>query len=178
MAQIWTVEAWAHEVGAARANYFPNINIAAFLGFETLKYSTILSTNSMTGGADPAFSLPIYTAGVIQANIDAKMASFLSALYEYNDLILKSAQEVTDLLVLAKSIYAQQREQTTIVKSATARYNLIELRQLNGLDNELQVYALQVEVLQKKIANLDLIYGQYRAAIKLIKALGGGYCAE
>ncbi len=175
MAQIWRVEALAHDVGAARANYFPNVNLSAFLGLESLNYNQLFKAQSETAGVNPAISLPLYTAGEIQANIDSKHAQFDSAVFEYNELILKSSQEVADLLVLATSIFKQQAKQVTIVNSADARYELTLLRQQNGLDNALQVYAYQEALLKKKIENIDLVYGQYLATVKLIKALGGGY---
>ncbi len=178
MAQIWRVEAFASEVGAARADYFPNINLSAFLGIESVHYSNLFNHENVTTGANPALSLPIYTASSIQANIDSKRAQFDAAIFEYNDLILKSAQEVADLLTLAKSIFDQQARQTAIVESANARLYLVNLRQQSGLDNGLQQLALQEEVLQKKLTDIDLVYGQYLASIKLIKALGGGYFSD
>ena len=178
MAQIWRVEALAHEIGVARADFFPNINLSAILGLESFHFSNLFNGSSGTGSAEPAFTLPIYTAGTIQANIDSKRALFDAALFDYNDLLLKSAQEVADLLVLAKSIYGQQSMQAVIVGCADARYGLTELRKQNGLDNDFQIYALQEEVIQKKLANIDLIYGQYLATVKLIKALGGGYASD
>ena len=178
MAQIWRVEAFASEVGAARADYFPNINLRAFLGIETVHYANLFNPENGTAGVAPALSLPIYTASAIQANIDSKRAQFDAAIFEYNDLILKSSQEVADLLALAKSIFDQQARQTSIVESANARLDLIRLRQQSGLDNGLQQLAFQEEVLQKKLTDIDLIYGQYLASIKLIKALGGGYTSD
>jgi NodT family efflux transporter outer membrane factor (OMF) lipoprotein len=178
MAQIWRVEALAHEVGAARASYFPNINLASFIGFESLNYSELFKADSSVIGFNPAMNLPIYTAGAIQANIDSKQSQFDSALFSYNELILKSSKEVADLLVLAKSIFKQQAKQDFIVHNAAERHALIQIRQQNGLENALQLYAFEEELLQKKIDNIDLVYGQYVATVKLIKALGGGYTAD
>jgi NodT family efflux transporter outer membrane factor (OMF) lipoprotein len=178
MAQIWRVEALANEVGAARADFFPNINLNSLLGLETLTASKLFNSSSKMAMLEPTFQLPLYTADSIQANVDSKRAAFDTALFEYNDLILKSSQEVADLLSLAKSIYARKDMQTSIVESAALRQELIQLRQQNGLDNELQNLSFIEQLLQKKLDNIDLIYGQYLAAVKLIKALGGGYSSD
>jgi outer membrane protein TolC len=37
------------------------------------------------------------------------------------------------------------------------------------------VYNTQLEVINREIENVILLYKQYSAAIRLIKALGGGY---
>jgi outer membrane protein TolC len=175
MAQIWRVESIAHEVGAAKADFFPNISLTSFLGYETVNYSKLFNGSSKTAGIEPAFNLPVYTAGAIQAGIDAKRALFDEAVFEYNQLILESTREVADVLVFATSIFEQQSKQEKIVKCAKERYELTILRQKSGLDNSLENFAFQEALLLKELENIQLVYNQYVAAVKLIKALGGGY---
>jgi NodT family efflux transporter outer membrane factor (OMF) lipoprotein len=178
MAQIWRVEALAHEVGAAKADFFPNINLKAFAGLESIAYHLLLQSRSKTASLEPAIHLPIFTAGAIRANIRAKKALFDEAVFDYNNLILRSAQEVADLLILAQTIFKQKGDQEQIVKAATSRLDLISLRIQKGLDNQLKEYYVQEELIQKQLEDVSLTYNQYLAAIKLIKALGGGYQSE
>lgn len=178
MAQIWRVEALAHEVGAAKADFYPNINLRAFTGLESVFYGLLFNSDSFQGGLQPALSLPIFTAGSIRANIRAKKALFDQAINEYNALLLRSAQEVADLLALAESIFKQQMSQEKIVRDAESRFDLTRLRHRSGLDDLLAVYLVQDEWIQKQLANITLLYNQYLATIKLIKSLGGGYQSE
>ncbi|MDE3046136.1 MAG: efflux transporter outer membrane subunit [Verrucomicrobiota bacterium] len=177
MAQIWRVESLAHEVGAAKAEFYPNINVAALAGLESGSFSNLFSWLSKTAGALPAIHLPVFTAGAIGAKVKGTKALFAQAVFEYNDLILKSFKEVADVLVFAKSIFEQKAKQGIIVASAKARYDLTLLRQVQGLDNALQNYEFQEEVIQKELEDVRLLYNQFLASIKLIKALGGGYCS-
>jgi NodT family efflux transporter outer membrane factor (OMF) lipoprotein len=177
MAQVWRVEALAHEVGAAKADFFPNINLSAFTGVESVLYRFLFNSHSTTGGLQPALHLPIFTAGSIRANIRAKKAAFDAAVEEYNQLILQSTKEVADLLVLAESIFKQKNDQEQIVEKAKDRYAITALRNVSGLDNLFEIYARQEEVIEKELDNVTLLYNQYLATIKLIKALGGGYNA-
>jgi NodT family efflux transporter outer membrane factor (OMF) lipoprotein len=178
MAQIWRVEALAHEVGAAKADFYPNINLTAFIGLETVVYRLLFRSHSKEAGLQPALHLPIFTAGSIRANIRAKKALFDEAVFEYNNLILNSAAEVADLLVLAQSIFRQKSDQDLIIEAATARYDLTSLRYRSGLDSLLSQYFVQEELILKQLDNVLLLYSQYLAAIKLTKALGGGYQSE
>jgi NodT family efflux transporter outer membrane factor (OMF) lipoprotein len=175
MAQIWRVEALAHEVGAAKADFYPNINLTAFMGVESVLYSLLLKSHSKTAGLQPAIHLPIFTAGAIRANVRAKKALFDEAVFEYNNLLLRSASEVADLLVLAESIFKKKGDQQRILESASERYALTALRQLSGLDDLLSQYFVREEWILKAIDDVELLYSQYLAAVKLIKALGGGY---
>ncbi len=178
MAQIWRVESLAHEVGAAKADFYPNINLTAFGGLESIAYRLLFKSDSIMGGLQPAIHLPIFTAGSIRANIRAKKALFDQAVFDYNQLLLKSASEVADLLVLIKSAMERKQDQDLIVKAAEARYDLTALKRASGLDNLLSQYYIQEELLLKQLDNVTLLYTEYLAAIKLIKALGGGYQSE
>lgn len=178
MARIWKAEALAHEVGAAMADFYPNINLSGIFGVESSLYSKLFEARSITSSIIPAVYLPIFTAGAIGANVDARTAAFNEAIYSYNQLLLDSAKEVTDLLALARSVYEQKGMQNQIVSNAKKRYELTILRRQKGLDNVLSDYAYLEELIFKQLEDVTLIYNQYLVSIKLIKALGGGYHAE
>lgn len=178
MAQIWRVEALAHEVGAARADFYPDINLTAFTGLESVLYRNLLHSGSKTAGLQPAIHLPLFTAGAIRANIRAKKAAFDGAVFEYNHMLLKSVQEVADLLAIGRTAFEQKEEQQQILDAALARYALVDLRMRSGLDHQLTRLFVEEELIQKQLFNVTLIYNQYLAAIRLIRALGGGYQSE
>lgn len=176
MAQIWRAKALADKTGAAMADYYPDINIIGLLGLESVKWQKLFNHSSGTGLLVPALSLPLYTAGAIGANINATKAQFDAAIADYNKLLLQSTQEVLDALVFAQSMYQQKQQQVAIVNDAKKRYELTALREKMGLDNQLDKYYLQEEVIEKELTDLLLLYNQYVASVKLTKALGGGYC--
>lgn len=175
MAQIWRVEALSKEVGAARADFWPNVNILALIGYESFSWSNLFNWASKTIGALPGLSLPVYTAGEIAANADAKKALFDEAVYEYNALILKSFSEVADLLALGRSVYGRKEQQEKILHNAAERYSLSELRGAKGLDSAFAIYRTLEELLQKQLEDVQLLYAQYAVSVKLIQSLGGGY---
>lgn len=178
MAQIWRAKALAYQVGAAKAEFYPNISISALAGFESTLFANFFQWKNRTYTVNPAFHLPIFTAGSIEANVKAHQAAFDEAIFDYNNLVLSSAQEVADLLSLAQSIFEQKLEQDTIVENAKKRYFLTFMRKKSGLDSRFDTYRLEIELMNKEIENVILLYGQYVATIKLIKALGGGYSSD
>lgn len=178
MAQIWRVEALAHEVGAAKADFFPNVNLLGLLGFQSNSWASLFEWASKTISALPGLSLPVYTAGAIGANVDAQKALFFEAVYQYNDLILKSFQQVADLIAIGRSVYGERGKQKQIVENASKRYALTLDRQRSGLDSALASYRFAEAEILKKIEDLQLLYQQYVVSVSLIRALGGGYSAE
>ncbi|MBS0625267.1 MAG: efflux transporter outer membrane subunit [Verrucomicrobia bacterium] len=178
MAQIWRVESLAHDVGAARADFFPDINLVGMAGSESVLYRKLFKWDSKTWGLKPSIHLPIFTAGEIRANINAKIAAFEQAVFEYNQLLLKSASEVADTVVLIQSIFKQKESQRVIVENAAARYELTLLREKMGLDSRFDHLSYRDALILKQIDNADLQFGQYLSTIQLIRSLGGGYLSE
>ncbi len=178
MAQIWRAKALAHEVGAAVADFYPDINLTSFIGLESLLFKHLFHKNSIAAGYKPALNLPIFTAGEILANVNTKKAEFDAAIFEYNQRLLSSTQEVADALSIGKSVFLQKQNQQSILESAENRYNLTLLRKQSGLDNIFDNYLILQELISKKLEDVDLTYMQYVVTVQLIEALGGGFFAE
>jgi len=178
MAQIWRVESLGNEVGVAKADFFPNINLVGLVGLESILYRTLFKESSKTQALKPAINLPIFTAGAIRANVRAKKAEFDQAVYDYNEKILESSKEVADLMVFAQTVYEQKYLQENIVSEAKELYDLVKLRYEKGLDNLITLYSSQLRFLERELEDVTLLYNQYLASIRLIKSLGGGYISN
>ncbi len=177
MAQIWRTDAFAKEVGVAKAVFWPNIDLSLFTGWES-PWKKMFQWGSKMVSLLPTIGLPLYTAGEIQANIDAKKAEFDESIFHYNEMVLKSFQEVSDLLALGRSVYGQKVEQVKIVKNAAERYRLTRLLKDKGINSLLPVYMVLEELIQKQLDDVQLLYSQYQVSVKLIQSLGGGYLTE
>ena len=62
-AQIWRVESAAKEIGAAKADFYPRVNLFAYAQLESLAFNQLLKTSSKQGGLAPAVHLPIFMGG-------------------------------------------------------------------------------------------------------------------
>lgn len=175
MAKIWSAKALAHRVNASITEYYPDINLSAFLGFESIKGGLLFWGSSFTYGYLPAFHLPIFTAGAIQANIDNNIALFNETIFEYNQLLLSSAQEVTDNLEIAKALFKQIDDQEQLLKRLKERVELTDLLYQKALGDQLSTYYIREDLIRQEIEELTLTYNLYAAMIQLIRSLGGGY---
>jgi NodT family efflux transporter outer membrane factor (OMF) lipoprotein len=178
MAAIWRAKALAHEVGAAIADFFPNISLTGQEGFQTFIAKKLFNPISGLGNILPALHLPVFTAGAIGANVKGKKALFREAIFTYNNLILKSAEEVSNALVIVNSAWDRREKQNDIIDKANKRYELTKLLKVNSLDTSLNQYTLEIEYLTKKLGVLELEYQQYASLVKLIKSFGGGFNAK
>ena len=63
----WRVEAAAHDVKNAKAQFYPNINLVAFAGLSSIGLGNLLNAGSLQYGAGPAIHLPIFEGGKLRA---------------------------------------------------------------------------------------------------------------
>lgn len=175
MAQIWRVEAAAHEIGAARALFYPNVNLLAFAGFESVSFSNIFSWQSRMAALNPAINLPIFTAGKLTANLKGKKAKFDEAIASYHELLLQAAKEVVDQISLFRLVSDQLKIQRLTIDNVEKNYQLTSERFSVGVDRYTNVLDTEEQLLEQKLEWIKLEYERYLSAVRLIKALGGGY---
>jgi len=178
VAQRWRVEAALREVDAARAQFFPNVNLAAFVGLSSIGLGSFIEAGSRTYGAGPALTLPIFDGGRLRANLGVKSAEVDGAVEGYNAALLGALREVADEVGSLRSLALQQGAQAEATHAAESAYELALQRYQAGLGNFLTVLTAQTNVLAQRRAATDLKARQLSADVALQRALGGGYQAE
>jgi hypothetical protein len=72
VAQRWRVEAALRDVDVARAQFYPNVNLVAFVGLSSLGLDKLLNAGARTWGAGPALRLPVFDGGRLRAQLAAR----------------------------------------------------------------------------------------------------------
>ncbi len=175
MAQIWTVEAAAHLINAAKAAFFPNINLTAFVGLATLSWGKLFSHNSFSGSINPAISLPLFTGGRLTAQLGQEYANYDMAVHNYNSLILQAAKEVVDRVKILEGAGEEVRLQSAVLERVMNVSDLTYQRYENGVDDYLTVLEKQIGVMKQGIKEVGIQNKRHLAAVSLVQSLGGGY---
>ncbi len=177
VAARWRVEAATHDVSAARKQFYPNINLNAYAGYNALKSNPLINSNSREFGADPAISLPIFDGGRLRAQLGSKRAELDAAIAQYNEAITQAARESSDVLSSTQSIVRQRTEQLDALESAKTAYELSLERYKAGLGNYLIVLNTESQWLSQQRLSVDLQARQLETRVSLVRALGGGWNA-
>ncbi len=175
MASIWQVESVANEIGAARADFYPDLNLFALAGFESVHIGKLFSWSNRAAGLIPALSLPIYTGGRLQANLREKWAEFHQATASYHSTLLNAAKEVVDQLTILLKLEDQLRIQQLTVENLRSHTELSLLRYAEGVSPYLEALETEEKLFDVEIQLIDLKLMQREALVNLIKGLGGGY---
>jgi outer membrane protein TolC len=165
-------------VERARAQFYPNVNLLGFAGFQSVGFTSWLDPGSRTWGVGPAVSLPVFDAGRLRANLSAQTADVDAAVASYNAVLIDAVRDVADQIGSIRSIERQAAEQRAAQTAAESAYELATLRYRAGLGNYLTVLAAETSVLERRRLGITLRARRLDATIQLMRALGGGYQAD
>ncbi|RUQ35025.1 MAG: efflux transporter outer membrane subunit [Candidatus Competibacteraceae bacterium] len=174
-AQRWRVEAAAREIDVAKAGFYPNVDLLAFVGFGAIGLNDLLQGSSRIAGIGPAISLPIFDAGRLRSRLSARDADFDIAAEQYNATLVDALRDVADQLASRRALDIRLQHNRAALARFEESYRLAELRYQQGLANYLTVLIVEEQVLGQRRQIADLQASQRTVAVGLIRALGGGY---
>jgi NodT family efflux transporter outer membrane factor (OMF) lipoprotein len=171
----WRIEAATSDVKNAKASFYPNINLTAFVGLNAIGLDRLVRSGSEQYGIGPALTLPIFDAGRLRANLRGKTADLDAAIESYNGAVLDAVHDAADQISSVRSIARQQAEQAKAQAAAESAYDLATQRYKAGLGTYLTVLNAESTVLNQRRLATDLKARALDVQIALIRALGGGY---
>ena len=177
VAARWRVEAAVGDVAAARAQFYPNINLSAFVGISSIGLDRLLRASSEQYGVGPAIRLPIFDSGRLRASLSGRTLDLDAAVESYNSTLVDVIHDVADQISSVRSVERQQREQTAAQDAAEAAYDLATQRYRAGLGGYLTVLNAETNVIAQRRLTTDLRARAIDSQMLLVRALGGGYAA-
>ncbi|MDT7837109.1 efflux transporter outer membrane subunit [Aquabacterium sp. OR-4] len=177
VAQRWRVEAALRDVDVARAQFYPNISLNAFVGLSSLSLDNFLSAGAQTYGIGPALRLPVFDGGRLRANLGARRAEVDAAVAGYDSALLRALREVADELASLQSLAAQTQAQAEASSAAEAALALARQRAQAGLGTRLAVVNAELGLLAQRRTDLELQARHLASQVALARALGGGWQA-
>jgi len=161
-------------IGAARAAFFPTIELTGGGGSTSVSLGSLFGPGSGAWTFTPTVSLPIFAGGRNRANLSAAKAQKDIAVAQYEKAIQTAFREVADALAqqgqIAGLVSANQRE----VDAVSHSFSLSSARYQRGSDTYLNVLSAQLTLYQ---AQQNLIAARLTRAANLItlyQVLGGG----
>jgi NodT family efflux transporter outer membrane factor (OMF) lipoprotein len=158
-----------------QADFYPNVDLVAFAGFQRLGPGALISAGERQLGVGPALSLPLFDAGRRRAQLAGADAAYDEAVEQYNQTLADALRDVADQLSSLRSIAAQRAEQEQALATARDAYDLAVLRYREGVGNYLQVLSTEDQLLTQQRLAADLRARSLDLSVALTGALGGGF---
>ena len=175
VAARWRVEAAAKRVGVARAEFYPNVNLMAFVGYQSLGLSNLFNSGSDVGSVGPAISLPLFEGGRLRANYRGARAEYDFAVASYNEALTQALRETADATRSLGALVDRSAATDSELGHSEESYRLAKERYQGGLVNYLTVLAAEDALLQARLADAAIHARGYSLDVALVKALGGGF---
>ena len=178
VAARWRVEAASKSIEAGKTQFYPNLNLTAAAGTQSLLGDSLFGAPSRFFNIAPAISLPIFDGGRLRADLDGRDADYDLAVAQYNKSLIAALNQVSDTInqlhAIAGQIVAKQRA-TDISQQS---YNTAVQRFGSGIGNYLDVLSIEQQLLQSQRQLASLNAEQIDLSIQLMQALGGGFQGE
>ncbi|NMM79528.1 RND transporter [Acidovorax sp. SRB_14] len=175
VAARWRVEAAAQDVAVARTQFYPDINLSAFIGLNALGLNHLFNAGSRQIGVAPALRLPLFDGTRLRAQLGGRQAELDAAIAQYNGALLDAVQEAGDAIASVQSLARQQALQGEASAKSETAYDFAVQRYRAGLGNYLLVLNTESQLLAQRRLAVDLRARQLDTRVVLMKALGGGW---
>ena len=175
VAARWHVEATQGGIDAAKTEFYPNVNLSAFIGQSALGMQYLLKSGSRVAGIEPAITMPIFEGGRLRAQLKGKVAQYDVAVATYNQALNDAFHDVADQMQSLHVNAGQIESQHAATEAAAASLKLAQQRERVGTANMLQVYGAEATLLAQRRMELDTKARRADLSVALIKAMGGGF---
>jgi NodT family efflux transporter outer membrane factor (OMF) lipoprotein len=182
-AAIYRADSAARLVKVAKTQFYPTIDLTAFVGFNALTLTKgadqlanfLFSGQSFSYGIAPGIRLPWFEGGRLRGELAMQRAEYDAAVELYNDTLLGALREVADSLSAWQATREMLASHRRLVASLSEEWHLAKVRRVTGLDDDREVLRHRYPVLEQEYALRALESDQLVAAVDLIESLGGGY---
>ncbi|MEF3090036.1 multidrug resistance outer membrane protein MdtQ [Raoultella scottii] len=171
----WYIEASLSEVDAAKAAFYPDINLMGFLQQDALHLSDLFRHSAQQMGLSAGLTLPIFDSGRLNASLDIVSEQNKLSVAKYNKAVVGAVNQVAKAASQVETLMEKNQQQQQVEKDARRMVDLAQERMNAGLLPGSKVSMAKLPALEERISALRL-HGQWLdASIQLTSALGGGY---
>lgn len=168
-------EAQLHRIDQKKAEFYPNVNLVAFIGVQSLGLNMLTRAGSDIGGIGPAVSLPIFTAGRLRGELNERSATYDEMVANYNATVTHALEEVANAALSIKALARQVDKGQEAVTEASEAHRVARNRYEGGLANFIEVLYAEDILLNNQRILTSLKSRALTLDVTLQRALGGGY---
>ena len=165
------------DIGAARAAFFPTIALTTSAGVMSPTLGDLFESGSGVWLFNPTVTVPVFTGGRLQGQLDAAEIRKETAVVLYEKAIQSAFREVADALAARDGYARQLMAQKELLAASERYYALAKQRYEKGVDSFLTLLDAQRQLFGARQAYVNLEFAQMLNQVTLYKALGGGWKA-
>ena len=162
------------DIAAARAAYFPSINLTGSAGLASTALSALFDGGLIYNLA-VSLAQPIFDAGEREAREELVVAKREELVQSYRAKIINAFADVEKALGTIQSASEQQGYQAEQLKQAEIAFQLAQRRYKEGAEDLLTVLNAQRTLYDAQDQLLQINFNYLQTIVSLYRALGGGW---
>ena len=163
------------DIGAAKALFFPTINLTGFFGGVSGDLTTFLGGSGGIWSAGADLLQPIYQGGRLRRNEEAARARFDQAMAVYQKAALNGYREVSNALISIQKLAEQSVQHQAGVTVLLDAADLSRARYDAGLASYIEILTADEDLFDQQLRLAQTRGAEMRARAELYRALGGGW---
>lgn len=167
----------ARDIDQARAALLPQVGLAGSIGASRVEVAGSRSSGSTWAIGPLQLTLPIFDAGVRQAQATVALAAYDEAAALYRAALRRAVREVEQALLNLRASSEQAEDTRRAAAGFDASLQAAQARQRAGLASLFELEDARRSSLAARSALIELDRAQAQAWIDLHRALGGGWTA-
>jgi multidrug efflux system outer membrane protein len=163
------------QIGVAKADYFPQINLTATGGYQSSALTSLFTGPAGLWSFGGSLAQPIFEGGRIRSNVRFTEARQQEAALVYQQTIQQAFRGVSDALVgySKDREFREQQEQLTFSAQDAAR--LSETRYRGGATSYLEVLTNETNYFDAELGLAQAQLNELLGLVRIYRNLGGGW---
>ena len=162
-------------VGSARAQFFPNIQLTGQGGYQSSALSSLFQPHAAFFSLVGSATQPIFDGGQILGNFQLTRAKQDELLQTYRKTVVQAFADVDNALMSIRQTTIKLRLQRDVVASSLRAFQLAEQQLQAGTVDIVTVLNTQTTLFQAEDALSQAQLARLLAIVSLYQALGGGW---
>jgi multidrug efflux system outer membrane protein len=163
------------DIGAARAAFFPSIELTGFYGNASDDLSALFQSGHTTWSFVPQVRLPIFAGGANLATLNLTNVRKRIEIARYEQSIQAAFRDVADALIARSTLEDQLHAQEALTRASENSYRLADVRYRGGVDSYLGALIAQRDLYSAQRALIETRLAGASNLVQLYQALGGGW---
>jgi NodT family efflux transporter outer membrane factor (OMF) lipoprotein len=164
-------------IGAARAAFFPSIDLTAGGGFESEALGALLTPETRVFSISAGLTQTIFDHGALLGQYQYTKARYAELLSDYHKTVLSALGNVEDALVDVQQTADQELRLQDAADKAHRAFEFAQLQFQAGTTNVLTMLNTETALFTAQDALVQGKFAHTQALLTLYQALGGGWHA-
>ena len=164
-----------YNVNAARAAFFPTIELTGQAGFQSSMLRSLFLPGAWFYTAAASVTQPVFDGFLLEGQLDLQLGLRQQFLQQYRRAVLSAFGDVEKALIALEQTTKQEKDQREAVLASQMAFYLSEQQLREGTVNLVTLLQVEQQLFTAEDTLTQVQLARLLAAVSLFQALGGGW---